>query len=268
MVFPRIKQLLEKIRLSDSSSFTVMISRGLGKVRGFNISSRLLIWATVVFLLYLVLSAVAISRYFGELRSNSVQLDLLQQLQDEIETTKKTLYRARQRLKLLEDYTGNPQGKQERQVESLEPGNINPVPAKPVIQEEAFKRPDEVDPAESAVDIKNLTTKWRGERLSVKFRLIKILPNRNQLKGYIFMIAANNESDPPQLWTHPRAALKNGEPINYKQGQFFKVRNYRIIRGKYFLDPKTEIPSLLKILVYDESGELLLKKEFAIEETQ
>ena len=265
MVFPRVKQLLEKIRLSDSSSFTVMISRGLGKVRGFNISSRLLIWATVVFLLYLVLSAVAISRYFGELKSNSVQLELLQQLQDEIETTKKTLYRARQRLKFLEDYTGNPQGKQEKQVESLESEMINPNPTNPVIQEETLERPDEAVPAEPVVDIKNLTTKRSGERLSVEFRLIKIRPDRNQLKGYLFMIAANNETDPPQLWTHPRAALKNGEPINYKRGQFFKVRNYRIIRGKYFLEPETETPSFLKILVYDESGKLILKKEFSIE---
>ena len=268
MVFPRVKQLLEKIRLSDSSSFTVMISRGLGKVRGFNISSRLLIWTTVVFLLYLVLSAVAISRYFGELRSNSVQLELLQQLQDEIETTKKTLYRARQRLKFLEDYTGNPQGKQEKQVESLESEMINPNPTNPVIQEETLERPDEAVPAEPVVDIKNLTTKRRGERLSVEFRLIKIRPDRNQIKGYIFMLAANGESHPPQLWTYPKAALKNGEPVNYKHGEFFKVRNYRIIRGKYFLDSETETPSFLKILVYDESGKLILKKEFPIEEAQ
>ena len=268
MLFPRVKRLLEKIKSSDSSSFTVMISRGLGKVRSFNISSRLLLWSTVVFMLYLVFSTVAITRYFGELRSNTVQLALLQDLQNEIEGTKKTLYRAKQRLKLLEDHIGNSQGKQEKQTESLEPGDINPVPAKPVIQEETFTKPDEADPVGPVVEIRNLTTKSRGGRLSVKFRLVKITPDRNQIKGYIFMIVANNASDPQQLWTYPRAALKNGEPINYKQGEFFKVRNYRIIRGKYFLDSKTETPSLLKILVYNKSGELLLKKEFAIEKNQ
>ena len=267
MLFPRVKQLLEKKRASDSF-FSVMISRGLGKVRSFNISSRLLFWTTVVFVLYMVFSTVAITRYFGELRSNTIQLNLLQQLQNEIETTKKTLYRARQRLKLLEDYVGNSQGKQEKQVESLEPGDINPTPTKPVIQEETFERPDEAAPVGSLVEIKNLTTKKRGERLSVKFRLIKITPDRDQIKGYVFMIAANSESDPPQLWTYPRAALKNGKPINYKQGEFFKVRNYRIIQGKYFLDSETETPSFLKILVYDESGKLILKKEFSIEEAQ
>jgi len=267
MSSPQAKPQKERKRSSDSF-FSVMISRGLGKVRSFNISSRLLFWATVVFVLYLVFSAVAISRYFGELRSNTVQLDLLQQLQNEIEDTKKTLYRARQRLKFLEDYIGNSEGKEEKQIESPGSEIINPVPANPLIQEETLEMPDEADPAESVVDIKNLTTKRRGERLSVKFRLIKIKPDRDQIKGYIFMIAANGESDPPQLWTHPKAALKNGEPINYKRGQFFKVRNYRIIRGKYFLDSETETPSFLKILAYDESGKLILKKEFSIEEAQ
>ena len=271
MLFSRVKQLLER-KKSSASSFSVMISRGLGKVRSFNISSRLLFWAGLVFVLYMVFSAVAISRYFGELRSNTVRLDLLQQLQDEIDGTKKTLYRARQRLKFLEDYIGNSQIKQKQQVESLEQedmkGNLSPVPSKPLIQEETFARPDKADPMGPVVEIRNLTTKRRGGRLSVKFRLVKIMPDRNQIKGYIFMIAANNGSDPPQLWAHPKAALKNGEPINYKRGQFFKVRNYRIIRGKYFLDSETETPSLLKILVYDESGELLLKKEFAIEKAK
>jgi len=267
MSSPKAKPQREKKRSSDSS-FSVMISRGLGKVRSFNISSRLLFWATVVLVLYMVFSAVAINRYFGELRSNTVQLDLLQQLQNEIEDTKKTLYQARQRLKFLEDYIGNSEGKQEKQVESPGPEIISPVPANPVIQEETLERPDEADPVEPVVDIKNLTTKRRGDRLSVKFRLIKIRPDRDQIKGYIFMLATNGESEPPQLWTYPKAALKNGEPVNYKHGEFFKVRNYRIVRGKYFLDSKTETPSFLKILVYDESGKLILKKEFSIEEAQ
>jgi len=268
MLFPRVKQLLKKIRLSDSSSFTVMISRGLGKVRGFNIPSTLLFWSAVILVLYVVFSTVAISRYFGELRSNRVQLDLLQQLQHEIKATKRALYQARQRLKFLEDHIGSSQRKQEKQAESLGTEMTNPVPVHPVIRENGREKPDKVVPAESVVDIKNLTTKKRGGWLSVKFRLVKIKPDGDQTIGYIFMIAANSESDPPQFWTHPKAALKNGEPVNYKRGQVFKVRNYRIIRGKYFLDSETETPSFLKILVYDESGKLILKKEFSIEKTQ
>jgi len=46
------------------------------------------------------------------------------------------------------------------------------------------------------------------------------------------------------------------------------VRNYRIIRGKYFLDSETETPSFLKILVYDESGKLILDKNFELKKAQ
>jgi len=271
MLFSQIKQWRwrdKKKRVSDSSFFTVMISRGLGKVRGFNISSSLVFWSALVLLLYLVFSTVAISRYFGELKSDTAQSDLLQQLQNEIEGTKKTLYQARQRLKFLEDYIVNSQKKQKKQVESPGPEIISPGPANPVIQGKTLGRPDEAVPATSVVDIKNLKTERRGGRLSVKFRLIKIRPERNQIKGYLFMIAANSESAPMQLWTYPKAALENGEPINYKHGQLFKVRNYRIIRGKFFLDSNSEKPSLLKILVYDESGKLILNKEFSIKEAQ
>ena len=168
-------------------------------------------------------------------------------------------------MKFLEDYIDNSKGKQEKQVESPGSEIINPIPTNPVIQEEALESPYVADPVEPVVDIKNLTTKRSGDRLSVKFRLIKIRPDRDQIKGYIFMLATNGESEPPQLWTYPKAALKNGEPVNYKHGEFFKVRNYRIIQGKYFLDSETETPSFLKILVYDESGELIFKKEFPIE---
>jgi len=84
-------------------------------------------------------------------------------LQNEIEDTKKTLYRARQRLKFLEDYIGNSTGKQEKQIESSESEIISPVPINPLIQEETLERPDEAVPAEPVVDIKNLTTKRRGK---------------------------------------------------------------------------------------------------------
>ena len=165
MLFPRVKQLLEKKR-SSGSSFSVMIARGSGKVRSFNISSRLLFWAAIVFVLYMAFSAVAITRYFGELGSSAVQLDLLQQLENEIEGTKKTLYRAKQRLKLLEDHAGTAQEKQEKQTESLEQEDINedinPAPTKPVIEEKTFEKSDKAGPVEPVVEIRNLTTKRRG----------------------------------------------------------------------------------------------------------
>ena len=59
--------------------------------------------------------------------------------------------------------------------------------------------------------------------------------------------------------------FEEGAPVDHKRGQAFKVRNYRIIRGNFFLKSGTETPSRLTILVYDASGTQVLNKVFAIE---
>ena len=277
----QIRPQPEKKRPSASSFFTVMISRGLGNVRSFNISSHTLIWSFVIFALYLIFSVVVINLYFFELRSKTAQSDLLQQLQYKMDDTKQALFQAKQRLRFLEDYiyklkgnTDEPKGDEKKPAESPGPETTKPVTEAPVARENTFEKPDKEEPPEISesskplLNIEGLTTKRRGGTLSVKFRLVRTKPDRRQVSGYIFIIAANSESDPPQFWTHPKAALKNGAPVNHKHGQLFKVRNYRIIRGKFFLDQKAETPSLLSILIYNETGKLILKKVFAIEKPQ
>ncbi|MFH1953651.1 MAG: hypothetical protein ABIL06_18790 [Pseudomonadota bacterium] len=259
----------EKKGASDSSFFTVMISKGLGKVRSFNISSRLLIWSSVIFALYLIISVVVMNLYVDEFKAKNVQMDLLQQLQDQIEDTKSALFRAKQRLRFLEDYICKSQGNQRKEAEAPQPEVPDPVPSIPVAREKTQKKSEKEKPIESVLNIEKLTTSQAGERLSVKFRLVKVKPDiKEEVSGYIFIIASNNKSGTLQSWPHPKAALKDDVPVNYKQGQVFKVRNYRIIRGNFFIDSETERPSFLKILAYDTSGKLILKKVFAIEKPQ
>ncbi|MBW2353308.1 MAG: hypothetical protein JRF51_08800 [Deltaproteobacteria bacterium] len=253
---------------SSHSFFSVMVLRGLGRVRTFNISSRLLIGAGVAVGLYTVLSLVAIFHYFGDLGTRGDRLDLLAQLEHEIEVTKKKLYGARQRLKFLEDYVGGAEGKDGKQTERPGPEMTEPAPVEGKSREKNLKPAERGGPSGPVVGVRNLTTRKTGNRLSVKFRLVKVKPDGNQTTGYIFMIASDTASDPPRLWSHPRTTLKNGEPVDYKQGQVFKVRNYRTIRGKYSFDSETETPSLLTILVYDESGRLTLRKRFPIEDSE
>lgn len=241
MLFPKAKSEKRKGGSTDSF-FSVMILRGRGRVWTFTVSYGALIWVAVAVAFYGVFSGITIYSYFREMHSRGTRLELLRSLQDEVENTRKELYRARQRLKFLEDSLGHAK---DRDIKDAGP------------EPEASAPP--------VVTVKNLTTKQAGQRLSVKFRLVKIKPDGTQTTGYIFMIASDLKSDPPRLWSHPRTTLKNGEPVDYKQGQAFKVRNYRIIRGRYFLEPETAPPSLLTILVYDESGRLRLRKEFPIE---
>jgi len=254
-----------KKKIPELSSFTVMISRGTGKVRSLSFSSRFLLWASVIFTLYLVVSGVAISLYLKDLWNETVQLDQIEQLADETEETRRALYQARQRLKLLEDTVDALQGKEKKEAGTPKTEASDPVREESTSPDKAGYSPAEGAPPEPVVIIQGLATKRIGERLSVAFRLARAKPDRRQLAGYLFIIAAT-ASDPPRFWTYPKQVpLKDGVPVDHKRGWAFKVRNYRMFEGNFSIG-SAETPSLLSILAYDTSGELILNMAFAIEE--
>jgi len=255
-------------KIPELSSFTVMISRGLGKVRSFSFSSRFLLWASIIFTLYIVGSAVGIYLYFGELRNEMVQSERVTQLAYETKETQRALYQARQRLKLLEDTIYKLQGEEKKETGTSKPVVSHPVREERVSQGKAGNSAAEEASPEPVITMQRLTTKRRGERLSVNFRLDRTKPDGSQLCGHLFIIAADTASDPPRFWSRPGVDLKDGVPVDYKRGKAFKVRNYRIIRENFIIDPAAESPSLLSILAYDATGELILNKAFAIEEAQ
>ena len=263
----QINQRPEK-KIPELSSLTVMISRGLGKVRSFSFSSRFLLWASIIFILYIVGSAVGIYLYFGELRNETVQSERVTQLAYQTKETQRALYQARQRLKLLEDTIYKLHGEEKKETGTSKPEVSHPAREESVSQEKTRNSPAEEASPEPVVTIQRLTTKRSGERFSVNFRLDRTRPDGRQLRGHLFIIAANAASDPPRFWTRPRVDLKDGVPVDYKRGQAFKVRNYRIIRENLIIDSAAETPSLLSILAYDVTGKLILDKAFAIEEAQ
>jgi hypothetical protein len=158
-------------KIPELTSFTVMISRGMGKVRSFSFSSRFLFWASVIFTLYIVVSAVGISLYLKGLWNETVQSDRVKQLAYETEETKRSLYQARQRLKLLEETIYNLRGKEKKEAGTPRPGASRPVREESMARERSQDIPVEEASSESPLAIEQLTTQRSGERLSVKFRL-------------------------------------------------------------------------------------------------
>ena len=258
-----IKSQKRNKSLIDTSYFTVMIAKGLGRVRTYHISSRILFWSSLFIILYLAGSAVLIKRYFSELRTNAIEADLLAQVQHEIEGTKQELFQARRRLRILEDQAPGQQTADKKEAKHVAPKTVNQGPASLGIEKEPPETNGKI--TGQRVDIRRLTFRRDGATLRVQFRLVNVTPNRKTLRGYILMIAVNSRTDPPQVWTYPKVALRDGAPVSHTSCQAFKVNNYRIIRGRYFISSPDDSPSSLKILVYDKSGQLLLKKEFNTE---
>lgn len=261
---PSIKDKTVKRKPSRSSDLTVMIVANLRKVRSFKISSRFLTWSVLFFVFYIVVSILVINDYFEKRWTINALTKHLETLQSEIERTRKEFYKFKQHLTLLQS-----------QIHSQEIGTEEEM--KPSVDTEAqeentdlsadenFSKNVMEDSQETPVDIEDLEIKKANNNLTVFFNLINIHEGNKSVNGYVHIIAIDKKSDPPQLWTYPKVALRNGIPVDYKRGQPFLIKRFKTIRGEYFLNSSAEFPSLIRILVYNKSGKLLLQKEFEVE---
>jgi hypothetical protein len=243
-----------------------MILGKVGKFRSFKMSSRIFFWACLFFIFYIVASIFVFNWYFSELRANRTQKSLLDNLQLEILQTKKELQISKKHLALLEGAIHDRVNANEQQNKNSLPGSapreVPETPVEPAPVEKVEKAPEE--PKFDRVDIKELNIHREDSTLKVNFKLINAHHEEDPVSGYIHIIAMNKESEPPQLLSYPKVALRNGVPLNYKRGQLFFIKRFKTIRGAYALNSEAEIPSVLKVLVYDEPGTLIFKKEFEV----
>jgi hypothetical protein len=154
----------------------------------------------------------------------------------------------------------------------IEKGSLKPIPAEDAKQEAVALAQGpgaggalENDSEKALVDVKNWEFRKEGAKLTVRFDITNADQNERLLRGYVHVIAVDQDSEPPQLWTFPKVALREGVPINYRRGQLFIIKRFRKIEGEYFFDSASDSPSLLRVLVYSQSGQLILTKEFEIQ---
>jgi hypothetical protein len=254
----------EKEKRRGASDFHVMIAKGVGKVRSFNISPHILIASLLFFAVFIVASIFVINDYLHTLRTIQSQSEKLQRLQALNQKSRSALYRSRQRLAILEQHVRGAEsaGKSAQNVAGPEENETPNAPPSPSAGPDANGEAEEL--SAPAVEIKDFTTRKEEEKLTVRFKIAKTEQNDSTLRGYVHIIATDEKSDPPQSWTYPKVALRDGFPINFKRGRLFVIKNYRTIKGEYFFDSKVDTSLSLRILAYDESGNLLLQKEFEV----
>jgi len=253
--------LLTKTKAPELNNVTVMASKGLGRVWIFNVNFWLLLGIVTVLVLYFLFSLLVLVWYFD----GQHQENLLGKLEKDFQETQSALYQARQRLKFVENYIDP----------SKIPAESPKKPAQPQLppgdnktSTGSSKMPAELGIQKSVVSIKELKINRRGGNLSVNFKLARSSPGHSPIRGYLFIIAVDRSTDPPQLRPSPKAAFENGMPVNPKKGQSYKIRNFRRIRTKWSFASAEKIPSELRILVYDRSGGLLLKEDYRLEKDQ
>ena len=83
--------------------------------------------------------------------------------------------------------------------------------------------------------------------------------------GYVYIMAKNQQSPPRQEWTYPQVKLVNGIPETFKRGQVFLIQRFKPIQGKLTVGSGQDAPTILEILVYDQTGNIMLHKDFEID---
>ncbi len=265
----------------DEDRLTIMIIRSLGRVRSFKISPHILFWAILFFILYIPFSVFIINNYVELRRSNRTQSGKIDRLEKEAINGQKNLRRFQQQVTLLEDYIRHmeePQEPQKSQKEKSAPPKIEDTKEKAASRKvEIIREATVISDAESpavesdegmkpigAVDIEDMVIQKEGERMNVEFKLINKNPRETAVGGYIHLIAMGNDPNPPPEWTFPRVQLEEGIPVNFRRGQLFLIQRFKPVQGRFYLTPNSEPPTALKVLVYDQSGLLILEREFEV----
>ena len=237
--------------------FTIMVAGRTGKVRSFGLSPRLLFWAALFLLAYLPLSVLAINRYLELRQNHAVQSNALAHLEKELEEHRTALVRSLQHTAFLQDYVRHLEEASDQAMESSKP-------EKPAAKRAEGGAGDKASRGQGTVTIEDLAIQKQGSRILVSFKLVNLQPGDGTVSGYLHILARGKPSDPPKEWAYPRGRVVNGFPENYRNGQVFTIHRLKPIQGRFNLGQSLESPSSVRVLIYDQSGAIILQKDFEV----
>ena len=218
---------------------TVMIFKSVGKVRTFKISAHFILWVSLFFVFYIVATIFLTNVFINYYRQNRILADENAELSTMLIKTKKSLEQSKQHIALLDDYITEKKDQSPRSLVT-------------------------VDHAESSlrtlVDIDELKIERDESTINVNFRIINKQLNEEPIGGYIFVLVSIKDSDKSEVWVYPNSPLKDGIPINHRNGQRFFIQRFKSISNKYTLSKSINRPLIFEILVYDRNGTLILRK--------
>ena len=259
-----------KDKTPKEDAITIMIMRSLGKVRSFKISPPFLYIGAIFILLNITATIYFGNRFFDLRHTKALQSERIKELEAETSKNFKTIQRNEQHMAILEEYIRNLDSPKEPLASSNKSIFLRQEPAPPapgsakVPESKPPDTPSTDVPETQVVDIKDVDIKKEGSELTVNFRVVNLRELDNPIGGYIHMIAVGKDGYSPSTWTFPNEELRDGVPIDFRRGQLFLIQRYKPIEGNFYLSTNADPPSTIKVLVYNQTGILLLEKEFEV----
>ena len=117
----KIPQLADKA--PKENRLTIMIIRGVDRVRSFRISPIILFLVTIFFLIFTFSSIFYLNKYFRYFYiydENTAQNEKIERLTSEVSKSKKLLQRSKEQIAFLDDYIRNLEEQYERESKPVE----------------------------------------------------------------------------------------------------------------------------------------------------
>jgi hypothetical protein len=247
-------------------SITIMIMRSVGKVRSFKIAPLFLYLVTIFLLLNIAATIYFGNRFFDLHHVNNLQSEKIKLMENETSKNLKTMHRNKQHMAILEEYIRNIENPKERKTSSstnifLPQKSVEREPER-VIENLNTMKTEVASPP--VVDIKDVAIKKEGSQMKVNFRVVNLRELDNPIGGYIHLIAVGKDGYSPSAWTFPNEELRDGVPVDFRRGQLFLIQRFKPIEGNFYLSSIADPPSAVKVLVYNQTGTLLLERAFEV----
>jgi hypothetical protein len=255
---------LKKRPPRDNES-TIMIIGRRGRVRSLNISRRFLFISIIFFLLYIFATLFVINEYFTVKNNNDHQSDKIKGLEEELLRYRNELHRSNRHVALLKDYIRqmeNPKTEVTDLDKKEDQDKRETTPKKEV----AVGGTAPKDWSNGRVSIGNMAFQREGSRMIVDFNVVNSHPGENPVRGYIHLIAFNRDNKEGKRMSFPKVTLLDGVPTVYKKGQPFLIQRFKPVRGRFDLSDNEPLPSTMRVMVYEQSGQLILEKDFDIDD--
>jgi len=243
---------------------TVMVIRSVGKPYSIKISHRIILWTSLIVIAYMLISLYTINRFFFLHRQYNIQSEKLEKLEKEHDDNLKYLNLANEYITGLEEYINSSSDLKRAENQPFQKEEPT-AKAIDIIEADLSKKDQEEKRAPSIVDIKDFVIKKEGSAIVIDFRLVNAIQEQDAIEGYLHIIAMDKKGNYPQEWSYPRDTLKDGLPVDFRLGQSFFIQRFKSYHRQFNTNLNSELPKAIRVLVYDRSGRIILKKEFNVD---
>ena len=228
-----------KGRTPTREPLTIMVLKRTGTVWTGKVSALVLMGAGVFLCCYIVITLLVIYQHFELTRDQQRSRAQQNRLTQALDASHKELERANYQSALLEAYITE---KREEQLAGAQEHTVLPEPTFPEV-----------------VDISQLTVAHQDRVLTVTFNIINT-QEETPISGHVFVLAQLKGADHDEMLIYPSCPLNNGLPVDFQRGQRFVIKRFKTIRSKYALTSPLNEPLIVKILVYDDEGNVIFNK--------